>query len=127
MYYKTVKKNLSFNEAIEEFINKHNTIKNDFSIYDPKEVNIDELKFSIEQIQSNKWEVLVYDNVMNGCLDEIRDMMHDINLHIDSRFYDEDKLDIAGFWNLFESQFVLMHDEIKYELMKYYVNSLVKL
>ena len=126
MYYKTVKKNLSFNEAIEEF-KKHNIIKNDFNVYDPKEVDINELKFSIEQIQSNKWEVLVHDNVMNGHLVEIRDMMQDINLHIDSRFYDEDKMDIAGFWNLFESQFVLMHDEIKYELMKYYVNSLVKL
>ena len=126
MYYKTVKKNLSFNEAIEEF-KKHNIIKNDFNVYDPKEVDINELKFSIEQIQSNKWEVLVHDNVMNEHLAEIRDMMQDINLHIDSRFYDEDKMDIAGFWNLFESQFILMHDEIKYELMKYYVNSLVKL
>lgn len=127
MYYKTVKKNLSFSEAIEEF-KRHNIIKNDaFSIYDPKEVDINELKFSIEQIQSNKWEVLVHDNVMNEHLKEIRDMMHDINLHIDSRFYDEDKMDIAGFWNLFENQFVLMHNEIQYELMKYYVNSLVKL
>ena len=126
MYYKTVKKNLSFNEAIEEF-KKHNIIKNDFNVYDPKEVDINELNFSIEQIQSNKWEVPVHDNVMNEHLAEIRDMMQDINLHIDSRFYDEDKMDIAGFWNLFESQFILMHDEIKYELMKYYVNSLVKL
>ena len=126
MYYKTVKKNLSFNEAIEYF-KKNNIIKNDFDVYDPKEVDIDELKFSIEQIQSNKWEVLVHDNDMNERLKEIRDMMHDINLNIDSRFYDEDKLDIAGFWNLFENQFVLMHDEIQYELMKYYVNSLIKL
>lgn len=126
MYYKSIKKNLSFNEAIEEF-KKHNIIKNDFNVYDPKEVNIEELKFSIEQIQSNKWEILVHDNIMNQCLKEIRDMMDDINLYIDSRFYDEDKLDIAGFWNLFENQFVLMHDEIKYELMKYYVNSLIKL
>lgn len=54
-------------------------------------------------------------------LDEVRDMMHDINLDIDSRFYHEEKMDISSYWNLFEDQFVIGNDNLQYEFMKYYV------
>lgn len=49
MYYKAVKSNLTFNEAIDGFKNG-NIIRLEYNIFDPKEVNINELKFSIEQI-----------------------------------------------------------------------------
>lgn len=125
MYYKAIKSNLTFNEAIDSF-NNGNTIRLEYSIFNPKEVNINELKFSIEQIQSNKWEILVYDNVMNVRLDEVRDMMYDINLNIDSRFYNEERMNISDYWNLFENQFVIGDDNLQYEFMKFYVNNYKK-
>ncbi len=49
MYYKVIKSNLAFNEAIDSFKNG-NIIRLGYSIFNPKEVNINKLQFSIEQI-----------------------------------------------------------------------------
>lgn len=118
MYYKVIKNNVSFNDAIEAFKNK-NVIKDEYSnIYDPNEKDLNDLKFSIDQIQSNSWNILVLDNEMNLRLAEIRDIMHKIDLNIDSRFYDEDKMDIEDYWILFEHQFI--KDELAYHIMKWF-------
>ena len=53
----------------------------------------------------------------------IRDMMDDINLDIDSRFYDESRMDISSYWQLFENQFLLNNDDLKYHIMKWYYNN----
>ena len=121
MYYKVVKNNVSFNDAIEAFKNK-NVIKDEYSnIYDPNEKGLNDLKFSIDQIQSNSWSILVLDNEMNLRLAEIRDIMHEINLNIDSRFYNEDKMDIGDYWMLFEGQFI--KDELAYHIMKWFYHN----
>ena len=120
MYYKAIKSNLSFNDAINSFKNG-NIIRLGYSIFDPKDMNIYNTKFSIDQITSNKWEVVDIDHGMEDKLAEVRDMMDDINLDIDSRFYHEEKMDISSYWNLFEDQFVIGNDNLQYEFMKYYV------
>ena len=71
-------------------------------------------------------EVVDNDHDMMAMLDEVRDMMHDINLNIDSRFYNEDRMDISSYWNLFEEQFVMSDDNLQYEFMKFYVNNFKK-
>ncbi len=53
-------------------------------------------------------------------LDEVRDMMHEIDLNIDSRFYREEKMDISSYWDLFENQFVLGDHNLQFEIMKNY-------
>ena len=107
MYYKVSKSNLSFNEAIEAFKNK-NVIRNgiDGNKYDPSNVKIEDLKFSFNEIQSNDWNILVRDNEMN--------------LNIDSRFYDESRMDINDYWYLFENQFLTGADNLQYNIMKWF-------
>ena len=125
MYYKAIKSNLSFTDAINSF-KDGNIIRLGYSIFDPKDMNIYNTKFSIDQITSNKWEVVDIDHDMMDKLDEVRDMMHDINLDIDSRFYHEEKMDISSYWNLFENQFIMGNDNLQYELIKFYVNNYKK-
>ena len=125
MYYKAVKSNLSFNDAINSF-KDGNIIRLGYNVFDPKDMNIDNVKFSIDQIISSKWEVVDIDHDRMGKLYEVQDMMNDINLHIDSRFYNEEKMDISSYWNLFENQFIMGDDNLQYELMKFYVNNYKK-
>lgn len=125
MYYKAVKSNLSFNDAINSFKNG-NIIRLGYNVFDPKDMNIDNVKFSIDQIISNKWEVVDIDHDMMYKLYEVQDMMNDINLDIDSRFYHEEKMDISSYWNLFENQFIMGDDNLQYELIKFYVNNYKK-
>lgn len=124
MYYKVIKSNISFNNAINAFNNKSIIRYKDYTIYDPAKIhNINDEKFSLEQIQSHEWNIIVPDNDMENKLDEIRDMMDDINLDIDSRFYDESRMDISSYWQLFENQFLLNNDDLKYHIMKWYYNN----
>ena len=125
MYYKAVKSNLSFNDAINSF-KDGNIIRLGYSIFDPKNMNIYNTKFSIDQIISSKWEVVDIDHDMMYKLYEVQDMMNDINLDIDSRFYNEEKMDISSYWNLFENQFIMGDYNLQYELMKFYVNNYKK-
>ena len=120
MYYKAIKSNLSFNDAINS-LKDGNIIRLGNSIFDPKDMNIYNTKFSIDQITSNKWEVVDIDHGMESKLAEVRDMMNDINLDIDSRFYHEEKMDISSYWDLFNDQFVIGDDNLQYEFMKYYI------
>jgi hypothetical protein len=121
MYYKVSKSNLSFNEAIEAFKNK-NVIRNGVHgiKYDPSEIKIEDLKFSVNEIQSNDWNILVRDNEMNEKLEEIRDIMHEMNLDIDSRFFNKSRMNIDDYWTLFESQFLTGKGDIKYNIMKWF-------
>ena len=93
MYYKVIKSNLSFNEAIDSF-NNGNIIRLENRIFNPKDININNIRLYMNQIKSNNWEVIDIDSDMLNKLDNVRDMMHEINLNIDSRFYDEEKMDI---------------------------------
>lgn len=122
MYYKAIKSNLTFNEAIDSF-KDGNIIRLDEIIFDPKTMRINEIRFSMDQITSNDWEVVDVDYEMVNKLDEVRDMMYDINLNIDSRFYNEERMDISDYWDLFENQFVMGDDNLQYEFMKFYVNN----
>jgi len=121
MYYKVSKSNLSFNEAIEAFHQK-NTIRRGVygTVYDPSTTELEDLKFSLEEINSNDWNILTIDTEKNMILEEIRDIMHEIGLHIDSRFYNESRMDIDSYWNLFEQQFLLPNDKIQAEIIKWF-------
>ena len=124
MYYKVIKSNLSFNEAIDSF-NNGNIIRLENRIFNPKDININNIRLYMNQIKSNNWEVIDIDSDMLDKLDNVRDMMHEINLNIDSRFYDEEKMDISYYWNLFENQFVISDDNLQYEFMKFYFDNLI--
>lgn len=119
MYYKTIKSNLTFNEAIDSFKNG-NIIKLKSLIFDPKDININEVKFYIEQIESNDWEVIDVDYDKMDKLNEIRDIMHCINPNIDSRLYPDNNMHISSYWNLFNRQFIIGNEDLQFEIMKNY-------
>lgn len=125
MYYKATKSNLSFNEAIDSFMNGY-IIRLGNWILNPKDINIDDFTFSINQITSNNWEIVDIDYDMMDKLNEVKDIMHNINLDIDSRFYNEEKMDISSYWDLFEKQFVWNDSNLQYEFMKFYANNYKK-
>ena len=126
MYYKVTKSNLSFNEAIDSFIYGYNIIRLGDWILNPKDINIDDITFSINQINSNNWEIVDIDYDMLYKLNEVKDIMRNINLDIDSRFYDEEKMNISSYWDLFEKQFVWNDSNLQYEFMKFYANNYKK-
>lgn len=119
MYYKVSKSDLSFQEAIWAFKNK-NIIRKGMNgtIYDPSTSKLEDLKFSLEEIDSNDWNILTIDTEKNLKLEEIKDIMHEINLNIDSRFYDESYMNINSYWNLFEDQFI--DEDLAYNIMKWF-------
>ena len=125
MYYKVTKSNLSFNEAIDSFMYGY-IIRLGDCILNPKDINIDDITFSINQINSNNWEIVDIDYDMMDKLNEVKAIMHNINLDIDSRFYDEEKMNISSYWDLFEKQFVWNDSNLQYEFMKFYVNNYKK-
>lgn len=126
MYYKVTKSNLSFNEAIDSFIHGYNIIRLGDWILNPKDINIDDITFSINQINSNNWEIVDIDYDMMDKLNEVKDIMYNINLDIDSRFYNEEKMNISSYWDLFEQQFVWNDSNLQYEFMKFYANNYKK-
>ena len=125
MYYKVTKSNLSFNEAIDSFMYGY-IIRLGDCILNPKDINIDDITFSINQINSNNWEIVDIDYDMMYKLNEVKDMMRNINLDIDSRFYNEEKMNISSYWDLFEKQFVWNDSNLQYEFMKFYANKYKK-
>ena len=125
MYYKVTKSNLSFNEAIDSFMYGY-IIRLGDCILNPKDINIDDITFSINQINSNNWEIVDIDYDMMDKLNEVKDIMYNINLDIDSRFYDEEKMNISSYWDLFEKQFVWNDSNLQYEFMKFYANNYKK-
>ena len=126
MYYKATKSNLSFNEAIDSFIYGYNIIRLGDLTLNPKDINIDDITFSINQINSNNWEIVDIDYDMMDKLNEVKDIMRNINLDIDSRFYNEEKMNISSYWDLFEEQFVWNDSNLQYEFMKFYANKYKK-
>lgn len=125
MYYKAAKSNLSFNEAIDSFMYGY-IIRLGDCILNPKDINIDDITFSINQINSNNWEIVDIDYDMMYKLNEVKDIMRNINLDIDSRFYNEEKMNISSYWDLFEKQFVWNDSNLQYEFMKFYANNYKK-
>ena len=125
MYYKATKSNLSFNEDIDSFMYGYIIRLGDW-ILNPKDINIDDITFSINQINSNNWEIVDIDYDMMYKLNEGKDIMRNINLDIDSRFYNEEKMNISNYWDLFEKQFVWNDSNLQYEFMKFYANNYKK-
>ena len=125
MYYKAIKSNLSFTDAINSF-KDGNIIRLGDCILNPKDINIDDITFSINQINSNNWEIVDIDYDMMYKLNEVKDIMRNINLDIDSRFYNEEKMNISSYWDLFEKQFVWNDSNLQYEFMKFYANNYKK-
>jgi len=119
MYYKVVKEKLTFDEAIEAFKKKQTIRYKNNQPLCPSEIkNIESIGFTIEQIHSNDWSVLVVDDDMEDLKWQVSDMVHEMGIDIDTRFYHEEKMDISSYWCLLNHE-MFFDDKTLYEIIKW--------
>lgn len=119
MYYKVVKEKLTFEEAIEAF-KKGEIIryKNNQPLCPSEIKNIESIGFTIEQIHSNDWSVLVVDDDMEDLKWQVSNMFYEMGIDIDTRFYHEEKMDISSYWCLLNHE-MFFDDKTLYEIIKW--------
>lgn len=119
MYFKVVKDKLTFEEAIEAF-KKGEIIR--YKDYEPlcssETKNIESVGFTIEQIHSNDWSVVVVDDDMEDLKWQVSDMFHEMGIEIDTRFYHEEKMDISTYWDILNDK-IFFDDKLAYEIIKW--------
>ena len=119
MYYKVVKDKLTFEEAVEAF-KKGEIIryKNNQPLCPSEIKNIESIGFTIEQIHSNDWSVVVADDDMEDLKRQVSNMVHEMGIDIDTRFYHEEKMDISSYWCLLNHE-MFFDDKTLYEIIKW--------
>lgn len=119
VYYQVVRENLTFEEAIEAFKKGEIIRYKDNEPLDPSVIEkIEYLGFTIEQIHSNDWSVIEVDGNMENLKWEVSDMVHEMGVEIDTRFYNEEKMTISTYWQILNNIF-FFDDKTIYEMIKY--------
>lgn len=78
--------------------------------------NINDIKIPLWAIRSNNWNILIKDFDKIRKLEEIRNYIeYELNYEPDSRFYDENKMDIYDWWQKFDDKFI--NDDLIYEII----------
>ena len=118
-YYKVVRENMTFEEAIEAF-KKGEIIRYKYNQpLDPSEIkDIEGVGFTIEQIHSNDWTALVVDDNMEDLKWEVSNMVHEMGVDIDTRFYNEENMTISTYWQILNDKF-FFDDKSIYEMIKW--------
>lgn len=122
-YYKVVRENLTFEEAIEAF-KKGEIIRYKYNQpLDPSEIkDIEGVGFTIEQIHSNDWVSLVVDDNMEDLKWEVSNMVHEMGVDIDTRFYNEENMTISTYWQILNDKF-FFDDKSIYEMIKWFYDN----
>lgn len=119
MYYKIVKDKLTFDEAIEAFKNGEIIRYKHYEPLCPSKIKyIENIGFTIEEVHSNDWSVVVSDDNMEDLKRQVSDMFHEMGIDIDTRFYDEEKMDISIYWNILNDR-MFFDDKLIYEIIKW--------
>lgn len=118
MYYRVVKENLNFEQAIKAFEdNKIIQYKNYKPIH-PSDVRINDFRFTLEQIQGNDWKIVENDYYMEDLKRQVSDMVHEMGIDIDTRFYNEEIMDISTYWQILNDK-MFFDDKLAYEVIKW--------
>lgn len=123
VYYQVIRENMTFEEAIEAF-KKGEIIRYKYSPpLDPSEIkNIEDVGFTIEQIHSNDWSVVVFDFNMEDLKWEVSEMVHEMGVDIDTRFYNEENMTISTYWQILNGKF-FFDDKSIYEMIKWFYDN----
>ena len=123
VYYQVVRENLTFEEAIEAF-KKREIIRYKYNQpLDPSKIkDIEGIGFTIEQIHSNDWFVVAVDDDMEDLKWEVSEMVHEMGVDIDTRFYNEEKMTISTYWQILNDKF-FFDDESIYEMIKWFYDN----
>lgn len=124
-YYQVVRENLTFEEAIEAF-KKGEIIryKNKYNEpLDPSEIkDIGKINLTVEQIYGNDWAALVVDDNMETLKWEVSNMVHEMGVDIDTRFYNEENMTISTYWQILNDKF-FFDDKSIYEMIKWFYDN----
>jgi len=122
-YYQVVRENLTFEEAIEAF-KKGEIIR--YKYYQPlnpsKIKDIEGIGFTIEQIHNNDWFVVAVDDHMEDLKWEVSEMVHEMGVDIDTRFYNEENMTISTYWQILNDKFFFDEKSI-YEMIKWFYDN----
>lgn len=123
VYYQVVRENMTFEEAIEAF-KKGEIIRYKYnSPLGPSKIkDIEGIGFTIEQIHSHDWVALVVDFNMEDLKWKVSDMVHEMGVEIDSRFYNEENMTISTYWQILNDKF-FFDDESIYEMIKWFYDN----
>lgn len=123
VYYQVVRENMTFEEAIEAFKNGEIIRYKYNSPLDPSKIkDIEDIGFTIEQIHSNDWASLVVDFNMEDLKWEVSEMVHEMGVDIDTRFYNEENMTISTYWQILNDKF-FFDDESIYEMIKWFYDN----
>lgn len=123
MYYQVVRENLTFEEAIESFKNGEIIRYKQGKPLCPSETkDIKGIGFTLEQIHSNDWAVLVVDNNMEDLKWKVSEMVHEMGVDIDTRFYNEENMTISTYWQILNDKF-FFDDKSIYEMIKWFYDN----
>lgn len=119
VYYQVVRENMTFEEAIEAF-KKGEIIRYKYNQpLDPSKIkDIEDIGFTIEQIHSNDWTALVVDFNMEDLKWEVSEMVHEMGVDIDTRFYNEENMTISTYWQILNDKH-FFDDNLIYEIIKW--------
>lgn len=123
VYYKVVRENLTFEEAIEAF-KKGEIIRYKYNepLKPSKIKDIEKIGFTIEQIHNNDWFVIAVDGDMEDLKWEVSKMVHEMGVDIDTRFYNEETMPISRYWKILNDIFFFDEKSI-YEMIKWFYDN----
>ena len=118
MYYKVVKEKLTFDEAIEAFEDNKIIQYKNYKPMHPSDVRINDFRFTLEQVQGNDWKIVENDYYMEDLKRQVSDMVHEMGIDIDTRFYNEEIMNISTYWQILNDR-MFFDDKLAYEIIKW--------
>lgn len=123
-YWKAVKSNLKLHDAlnmlktqaIQGHFYDYLAIRLGYKLITP-DVKIDELLFSLKEMENENWEAIIPDDGKEELLEKALEMVKDA--HFLRMSNDKiDNLDMSGLWNEIDNVLIMLDDNAKYRLIK---------
>lgn len=128
-YWKAVKSNLKLYDAlnmlkaqaIEGHFYDYLAIRLGYKLILP-DVKIDELLFSLKEMENENWEAIIPDDGKEELLEKAREMVKDANF---LRYNHEqiNNMDIEDIWNAIDDVITCLDDKVKYRLIKHVIDN----
>jgi hypothetical protein len=123
-YWKVVKSNLKLHDAlnmlkaqaVEGHLCNYLAIRLGYKLILP-DVKIDELLFSIKEMENENWEAIVPDDGKEELLYKIRELVKNENF-LRASYEKIDNMNIADIWNAIDDIITISDDQVKYRLIK---------
>lgn len=128
-YWKVVKSNLKLHnalnmlkgQAVEGHLYDYLAIRFGYKLILPNS-KIDELLFSIKEMENENWEAIVPDDGKEELLEKAREMVKEENFLRQSH-NQIDNMNISDIWNAIDDVIVCLDDNAKYRIIKHVIEN----